>query len=239
MLAAIESYHTPEAQVQYAKLSTLGFIGPANGNASADDDDDASSVASDTTDDMVDLALHGENYENAVFGIDELDNDEEAESFSDTSSEGTSSDDSSNNSIKSEESEQTASIVSNQVYTLLPKNRMPTFDVSDLKSSSIMSRLPGFLTQMKSANEQLEAEKTITGASSRKIEIDDNEVTDGQYIEMNLGLGVLEEKNGDDSSSDSSDSSDSKSGDGEQVMEKLMGAEKTDATDKKVIIEEL
>ncbi|KAI8372548.1 hypothetical protein EDC96DRAFT_52232 [Choanephora cucurbitarum] len=63
-------------------------------------------------------------------------------------------------------------------------------------SSDILSRVQAFLPQMKEANEQLKH------ADPSKLDIenvDDQE----QYIEMNLGLGVFEEKKDEsDSSSD-------------------------------------
>ncbi|PYH46342.1 NOPCHAP1/New4 family protein [Aspergillus saccharolyticus JOP 1030-1] len=72
------------------------------------------------------------------------------------------------------------------------------------QSPDLLSRLSAFLPQMKTANEQLERE--IAAGRAKDIRLDDvmdvgeedeeeGQEGDGkQYIEMNLGLGVLEEK---------------------------------------------
>ncbi|KAF1803444.1 hypothetical protein V8B55DRAFT_1447522 [Mucor lusitanicus] len=54
--------------------------------------------------------------------------------------------------------------------------------------SDILSRVQAFLPQLKNANEQLEK------ADPSKLDIENVDEEDGQYIEMNLGLGVYEEK---------------------------------------------
>ncbi|CEP19646.1 hypothetical protein [Parasitella parasitica] len=68
-------------------------------------------------------------------------------------------------------------------------------------SDSILSRVQAFLPQLKNANEQLENKNL----SELNIENVDNE--DGQYIEMNLGLGVYEEKKSRESDTDNEDES--------------------------------
>ncbi|KFY45469.1 hypothetical protein V494_00933 [Pseudogymnoascus sp. VKM F-4513 (FW-928)] len=128
----------------------------------------------------------------------------------------------------------------NKVTNVQPMDRKPKFDFAALKSNSLlMNKLPGFLAEMESANRELEAEKQAGTIAERRLEIDDEEEgeKDGQYIEMNLGLGVLEEK-----TSDSKTSSEGESSDDEDVMEKLMGTEKdtNDEGDKKKVgIEEV
>jgi len=139
-----------------------------------------------------------------------------------------------------EDEQESTEIAKEEVTNVQPMGRKPKFDFAALKSkSSLMSKLPGFLAQMDAANRELEAEKAAGTIASRRLEIEDSggESKAGQYIEMNLGLGVLEEKTGDAATSSEDDPSDD-----EDVMEKLMGADK-DSTEeggkKKVVIEEL
>lgn len=158
---------------------------------------------------------------------------------------------------------------STPVTTVKSAIQKPNFDFKALMSQGgIGSQLPGFLEQMRAANEELEAERQAGTLASRKIEIDDtssegetsseeedsddDEEMDeggedregkvkekkgkekkqkkekkerGQYIEMNLGLGVLEEKNSEDETS-SSGSSDDDSDEDMGVMDKLEGKDK-------------
>ncbi|RHZ71835.1 hypothetical protein CDV55_108628 [Aspergillus turcosus] len=68
------------------------------------------------------------------------------------------------------------------------------------KEPDLLSRLSAFLPKMKSANEDLERE--IAAGRGKDLQLDEVEnQEEGQYIEMNLGLGVLEEKRADGSSS--------------------------------------
>lgn len=150
------------------------------------------------------------------------------------------------------------------VATVRPTMQKPNFDFAALKaSSSLMSSLPSFLSQMEAANRELEEERKAGTLAQRKLEIDDSddqeededESMDGegkaksekkqkeqkQYIEMNLGLGVLEEK-GDDTSSDESTSSEESSEDEDDegdvdVMGRLKGDEKDDGGAKRAKIE--
>jgi hypothetical protein len=128
-----------------------------------------------------------------------------------------------------------------KVTNVQPMDRKPKFDFAALKSNSLlMNKLPGFLAQMDAANRELEAEKEAGTIAERRLEIDDDEEEGEkaeQYIEMNLGLGVLEEK-----TSDSETSSEGESSDDEDVMDKLMGAEKDSKDEgekKKIGIEEV
>jgi len=69
---------------------------------------------------------------------------------------------------------------------------------------------------MKSANAELEAERERGELGLRDIEnVGEEGEEKAGYIEMNLGLGVLEEKTGEESESDSDDTSESNFGDSE------------------------
>lgn len=141
------------------------------------------------------------------------------------------------------------------VTNVRPAIQKPNFDFKALKAqSSLLSSLPSFLDQMRAANEELEAEKKAGTLANRRLEIEDSSSEEesssdedeggaegaekkvkekkekkekGQYIEMNLGLGVLEEKHSDDETS-SSGSSDEESDRDEDmgVMDKLQGTER-------------
>lgn len=140
----------------------------------------------------------------------------------------------------SDETQQKSAETVNDVTNVQPMDRKPKFDFAALKSnSSLMSKLPSFLAQMDAANQELEAEKAAGTIAARRLEIEDNEEgsKSEQYIEMNLGLGVLEEKTG-----DSDTSSEGESSDDEDIMDKLMGTDKDNAEEvdkKKAGIQEL
>ncbi|KAL9555641.1 hypothetical protein MBANPS3_002263 [Mucor bainieri] len=70
--------------------------------------------------------------------------------------------------------------------------------------SDILSRVQAFLPQLKNANEQLEK------ADPSKLDIENVDEEEGQYIEMNLGLGVYEEKKPGQSDSEDEDSDEEK-----------------------------
>jgi len=128
------------------------------------------------------------------------------------------------------------------VTPVRPNNLKPSFALDQILGSPVVSRIPEFLAAMEAANKELEAERAAGTLAGRCLEIDDvkDEADDTQYIEMNLGLGVLEERNGDTSTSSESESSNDAS---EEVMDKLMGNRKTkgehDEQEKRVKIEEL
>ncbi|KAL6234474.1 hypothetical protein BDW75DRAFT_163939 [Aspergillus navahoensis] len=120
----------------------------------------------------------------------------------------------------------------NEGITSLPARRKPNINRIE-QEPSLLSRLSAFLPQMKSANENLERE--IAAGRGKEIRLDDDvdEESDGQregqYIEMNLGLGVLEEKRpGDEEEKDASgfrgqfEDTD--------LMDRLMGKEKTSSS---------
>ncbi|KAL4873690.1 hypothetical protein BDV12DRAFT_51639 [Aspergillus spectabilis] len=121
----------------------------------------------------------------------------------------------------------------NEEITSLPARRKPHIRRID-KEPGLLSRLSAFLPQMKTANEDLQ--KEIDAGRAKDIRLDEeDDHGDGQYIEMNLGLGVLEEKRPGDGQNP---------GDGEpkyskpqssaetNVLDHLMGREKTSPSDK-------
>jgi hypothetical protein len=115
---------------------------------------------------------------------------------------------------------------SDNITTLRPNNERPNFSLDLIKDSTIASVLPSFLAQMQAANQELEEEKAAGTLADRHIELDesDSAIEGEQYIEMNLGLGVLEEKNDGASTTSEGDSS-NEEGD-VNVMEKLLGGKR-------------
>ncbi|KAJ5717125.1 hypothetical protein N7488_002771 [Penicillium malachiteum] len=104
-------------------------------------------------------------------------------------------------------------------------------------NSELLARLSAFLPKMKSANEDLE--KEIAAGRGKDVVLDEVD-DDKDYIEMNLGLGVLEEKRGDnaDPSGNEGDGegmdgieSDKKGnmGDDSDILSQLMGGKDLDA----------
>jgi hypothetical protein len=127
--------------------------------------------------------------------------------------------------------------------TSLPARKMPNIRRFN-NPSSLLSKLSAFLPQMKSANEDLE--KEIAAGRSKDIQLDaeddeDDEHRNGQYIEMNLGLGVLEEKRpGDDENfSDGETNEHGNQGEAQEtnVLDRLMKKEKASSSDKPSIQE--
>lgn len=97
-----------------------------------------------------------------------------------------------------------------------------------ISASDLSARLNAFLPAIAVANAELEEERSRGNLKDRDIE----NVDDDGYIEMNLGLGVLEEKNEDVSSDFRDDSSDGDDVEGEggvglkkseDLLGKLMG----------------
>jgi hypothetical protein len=115
---------------------------------------------------------------------------------------------------------------SDNITTLRPNNERPNISLDLIKDSTVASKLPGFLAQMRAANQELEEEKSAGTLASRRIELDESDsAAEGeQHIEMNLGLGVLEEKYDDTSTASESDSS-NEEGDGD-IMETLLGGKR-------------
>ncbi|GAD95066.1 conserved hypothetical protein [Paecilomyces variotii No. 5] len=112
--------------------------------------------------------------------------------------------------------------------------------------SSVLSRISDFLPRLKAANEELR--RNFEAGKSKDIVMDDvDEEDEGQYIEMNLGLGVLEGQNdeGRDESSTKDDSDGTSDNEPEpstsrqgnsNVLDKLMGRK---AKSKRPAIEEM
>ncbi|KAH3298505.1 hypothetical protein KXW39_004729 [Aspergillus fumigatus] len=117
------------------------------------------------------------------------------------------------------------------------------------KEPDLLSRLSAFLPKLKSANEDLQRE--IAAGRGKDLQLDEVDQEEGQYIEMNLGLGVLEEKR-----ADGSTSTDDEIGDGQEfandedaaesdtklqrdsdILARLMGKKKS--SDQKPTIQEL
>lgn len=71
-----------------------------------------------------------------------------------------------------------------EIINVKPKVNKPSFR---FEPSSFASRLPGFLAEMKAANEELAS----GDSKDHSMELPETGTT-SQYIEMNLGLGVLE-----------------------------------------------
>lgn len=135
----------------------------------------------------------------------------------------------------------------NKIRTLRPSNGRPNFSLDNfIKGSPIASMLPEFLAQMHAANQELEEERAAGTLANRRIEVDENEsaLEDQQYIEMSLGLGVLEEKGNVTSTTTGSDSGNESSD--LDVMKKLLGGKRkrgledgTDGAPKKAKIQEI
>ncbi|THZ84192.1 hypothetical protein D6C84_04309 [Aureobasidium pullulans] len=98
---------------------------------------------------------------------------------------------------------QSSSSIPTSIPTLRPKNQKPNF--ARPATSDLKSRLQTFLPQMAAANAELEKLAQEGGLEGKRLE--DVGVGD-EYVEMELGLGVMEEKKeGDDSSDETSDES--------------------------------
>ena len=111
--------------------------------------------------------------------------------------------DNSESSLSSSSEESSDSDDENEVVTVGGAKK-PQIRGSDSNSGQdLRSRLSAFLPQLAAANRDL----AENGPAHSMEEVEDGE----QHIEMNLGLGVLEEKNGDESSS-SGDSSEEDNG---------------------------
>ncbi|GFN18942.1 NOPCHAP1/New4 family protein [Aspergillus tubingensis] len=137
----------------------------------------------------------------------------------------------------------------------IPKPRIGRIN----KNPDLLSRLSAFLPQMKTANEKLEQEIAAGRAKDVQLEIDgddddedeDEDMEGKRYIEMNLGLGVLEEKRpGDDNEEDHLESQGGqdnqhvlperpKSGKDSNVLDTLMGNAESSAEKEKPTIEEI
>jgi hypothetical protein len=77
---------------------------------------------------------------------------------------------------------------SDEVINFQPSDKKPTFK---FEKPLIGERLASFIPELKDANDKLAAD--LEGGQDVSIEI---ERSDDEHIEMNLGLGVLEEQAG-------------------------------------------
>ncbi|KAL2865401.1 NOPCHAP1/New4 family protein [Aspergillus lucknowensis] len=123
--------------------------------------------------------------------------------------------------------------------TSLPARQKPDIRRID-NPPSLLTKLSAFLPQMKSANEDLQRE--IAAGRMKEIQLDnEDEQGDGQYIEMKLGLGVLEERRRGSHESFSDEEGcepENKEASREtNVMDRLMKREKTSSSDKPSIQE--
>ena len=131
---------------------------------------------------------------------DMTEDSEDSEDY--TSSSGSSSDDedSEQNRSDAEEVSVNESATAMPFQLLMPSQSGRT---ATIPPSNLSNRLANFLPSIKAANVDLEREGE-NGLKSRSLEVGEDE--DEQYVDMNLGLGVLEEVR-DSSSEDSDDES--------------------------------
>jgi hypothetical protein len=152
------------------------------------------------------------------------DSDSELSSSSEepSSDESDEEDDYENESDVDAEGERRRSDVQDEVTNLRP-GRKPEIRKEHARKD-LLEKIRSFLPELEEANEQLEKERAAGTLDERNIEVYDE---DGQHIEMNLGLGVLEEK----VESQDSDDEDMSDEDDEQrdIMRKLMGAGQSQA----------
>ncbi|KAK6438262.1 hypothetical protein LTR95_005541 [Oleoguttula sp. CCFEE 5521] len=178
-----------------------GFSRQRSGKFSAARECAASATESDMTDTDAKSSVSGEVPldESMTSHASSEDEESEASSLSDESEED--SDDSA--SLASEDEDE---------VTILPATKKPRIGGAGLGGAAdLASRLGAFLPQMKKANEELREGESL------------EDVQDGEgYIEMNLGLGVLEETKDGEEGSGSEDEGEGE-GEDEEVMGKLMG----------------
>ncbi|KAE8378869.1 hypothetical protein BDV26DRAFT_181816 [Aspergillus bertholletiae] len=155
----------------------------SNQNPSIGDESDKPRVFS--------LALR-DNVQKAHASPDENDSNSEDDDY--TSSSGSDSDEDDEVSDKEEGHDRDVKSDNGSDHSLprIPAPQKPQMYRID-KNPDLLSRLSAFLPQMKSANDKLQQE--IEAGRGKDLMLDDeDDQTDGQYIEMNLGLGILEEK---------------------------------------------
>ena len=184
----------------------------------------------------------------------DLSSDTETSSDSDTSSTQSESEDESEDSENNSSSDNTDSDRGSLGYEAdmisLPAQSKPSMSSSTTVtgSSDLRSRIASFLPQLRKANEEL-----VTAGDDQRIDAvaEDQD----QYIEMDLGLGVLKEKkrprplNGEiqtheisssSSSSSSSDDGESKRGDPQKdAMLKLMGRKEARSSNGRPVIQDM
>ncbi|ORY19511.1 hypothetical protein BCR34DRAFT_462336, partial [Clohesyomyces aquaticus] len=148
----------------------------------------------------------------------ELGHDSESESSDDASSGSSSDGDSDDGSLaeKSGEHEGEDTVVN----LIANRGKKPSMKLpKEALAEDLRAHLAQFLPQLAAANEELEARRKAGTLQEKAIEIGDAEEA-GQYIEMDLGLGVLEHK--EPGAEDAPPDADS---DTEDILGKLMGRE--------------
>ncbi|KAI9816865.1 MAG: hypothetical protein M1827_001510 [Pycnora praestabilis] len=173
-----------------SSTSSLDTISDGSGSSSDDDDADSEDIASATSS----TSSEGES--------DLSENDNHSESTSDSDSDSSSSSSSSSDA----RSRQATPL------TTLPLAQKPAIqDSSSGVDTDLASRLASFLPEMAAANASLEDDRAAGRLQDRQLENVEND--EEGYIEMNLGLGVLEDKDPDaDGTSSSSDESSNEDG---------------------------
>ncbi|KAF9736734.1 hypothetical protein PMIN04_000081 [Paraphaeosphaeria minitans] len=134
-----------------------------------------------------------------------------------------------------DEMEEDAQLAAEDVVNLRAnRGKRPDFKLpGEEELEDIRPFLKDFLPKLKAANEELEAQKAIGTLQTSELVGDEEADGDEQYIELNLGLGVLEEKDDDvgEGALETPDN-DSEGGNAEQrdqekdILGKLMGREK-------------
>jgi hypothetical protein len=76
-----------------------------------------------------------------------------------------------------------------EIINVRPLNQRPNFR---FEPSALSRQLPGFIAEMEAANKTLKESIRSGDLDEHRLEM--GEEVEGEYIEMNLGLGVLEEQ---------------------------------------------
>ncbi|TLD29430.1 hypothetical protein E2P81_ATG05724 [Venturia nashicola] len=151
---------------------------------------------------------------------------EEPSSESDDSS--GSDSDSDNASDNASDTTQRASTQDSEVITNLRPGTKPNMKLGTT-NGGLLQRLKAFVLEIAAANQELDKERLDGTIERRNIERVEN--GDGPFIELDLGLGVLEEKSGDITTSQQDPDSASESGSDEKypdIISQLMGQVKKD-----------
>lgn len=166
--------------------------------------------------------------------------DEASDAESDSSVVSTSSEEPSSESDEDSEDDEEDTPMDTDEVTSLPlppdaETRRKIYQRQAPPASSLSERLKAFLPQMAAANVELEKDRAAGKLAQMSLENVGED--DEHYIEMNLGLGVLKEKNPNKTDSDSEmeedsdDEMDTAADDQktreENILGKLMGKKKT------------
>ncbi|KAI9703174.1 MAG: hypothetical protein M1836_007739 [Candelina mexicana] len=127
---------------------------------------------------------------------DDGNDDDESDNDSDSSTSSSSSDSSSSDSgtdSSSDSDDSSSDIPSVSPIINLPLLKKPKIATSNPQGSHLLSRVLDLLPQMAAANAELEEDRAAGRLEEKNIESLEDEDGDA-HIEMNLGLGVLEEQ---------------------------------------------